>query len=255
MTEKLIAVTCSRCSKRLGIKPRLAGKTLKCTGCDSQIKTPYPGKDWLRKKCGDCGTEHDLNHEDVCETCHAAASEQLVICRKHLKTVSDHVCPSCLQEFAEQNPQPLLLPPLRPGKSTQVPALPGRADLQPCPYCGKSVKKDARRCPHCTFPVATAGPESRTAESPADLIHPTSPPLEPLLVAILSGCCIAGLGQMVLGQVAKGVLFLLAALTLGIITAGFSVFLTWPLMGIDAFMVAKKLKSGKPVTQWECFPS
>lgn len=74
-------------------------------------------------------------------------------------------------------------------------------------------------------------------------------------MGLLSGLCIAGLGQMVMGQVTKGVVFLLGAMTLGVITFGASIIVTWPAMGIDAYMVAKKLQRGEPVTEWECFPS
>jgi TM2 domain-containing membrane protein YozV len=74
-------------------------------------------------------------------------------------------------------------------------------------------------------------------------------------MGLLSGCCIAGLGQMVLGQVVKGVVFLIGAMALAAITAGLSIFATWPLMGVDAYMVARKLKSGSSVTEWESFPS
>ncbi len=74
-------------------------------------------------------------------------------------------------------------------------------------------------------------------------------------MALLSGCCIAGLGQLVLGQVVKGVVVLIAVMSLAAITAGLSIFATWPLMGIDAYLVAKKLKSGQAVTEWESFPT
>ena len=50
--------------------------------------------------------------------------------------------------------------------------------------------------------------------SQQDLIHPSNPPKDPLLMGILSGCCIAGLGQMILGQVIKGVVILLGSMVL-----------------------------------------
>jgi len=74
-------------------------------------------------------------------------------------------------------------------------------------------------------------------------------------MALLSGCCIAGLGQMIMGQVTKGVVLLIGAMALAGLTFGVSIFITWPLMGVDAYLVAKKLKSGQSVTEWECFPS
>ncbi len=86
-----------------------------------------------------------------------------------------------------------------------------------------------------------------------DLVHPSNPPKDPLLMGILSGCCIAGLGQMFLGQVIKGVVILIGSMIAAVLTAGVSILVTWPLGGIDAYLVAKKLKAGRSVGQWEFF--
>jgi hypothetical protein len=86
-------------------------------------------------------------------------------------------------------------------------------------------------------------------------VQPSSPPKDPLLMAVLSGCCIAGLGPIIVGQTTKGIVFLLANIVLAVVTAGIAALFTWPLMGIDAYLVAKKLKNGQPVTEWESFPT
>ena len=75
-----------------------------------------------------------------------------------------------------------------------------------------------------------------------------------MLMALLGGCCIAGLAQMILGQGGKGVACLIGAVLLGIVTAGASALITWPLLAIDAYMVAKKLQRGDPVGKWDLFP-
>ena len=72
-------------------------------------------------------------------------------------------------------------------------------------------------------------------------------------MGILSGCCIAGLGQMILGQVIKGVVILIGSMIAAVLTAGVSILVTWPLGGIDAYLVAKKLKDGRSVGQWDFF--
>lgn len=95
----------------------------------------------------------------------------------------------------------------------------------------------------------------RTPYAGPKLIMPDNPPKDPLMMALLSGCCIAGLGQIVLGQVAKGIALLLGNFVLAFMTVGFSAAVTWPLMGIDAYLVAKKLQKGQPVGEWEFFPS
>lgn len=84
-------------------------------------------------------------------------------------------------------------------------------------------------------------------------IQPSDPPKDPVLMGVLSGCLIAGLGQMILGQVAKGAVILLGSMVLAVVTFGVSIFATWPLGGIDAYLIAKKLKEGKCVGQWEWF--
>jgi TM2 domain-containing membrane protein YozV len=90
--------------------------------------------------------------------------------------------------------------------------------------------------------------------SPSDgLIAASDPPKDPVLMGILSGCLIVGLGQIILGQTAKGIAILLGSMALAVVTAGISIFITIPAAGVDAYLIAKKLKEGKAVGQWEFF--
>jgi len=88
-----------------------------------------------------------------------------------------------------------------------------------------------------------------------DAIKPKRSPHDPILMAALSGCCIAGLGQVIMGQTTKGVSCVLGAMVLAAVTGGASIIVTWPALGIDAYMVAKRLNSGRPVGKWEFFPA
>lgn len=123
-----------------------------------------------------------------------------------------------------------------------------------CRNCGKEVGVAAVVCLSCgaalppPFPPPVAWPMY-----PSDCVNASFPPKDPVLMAVLSGCCIAGLGQIVLGQTTKGVAILLASLVLGVLTMGVSIFITWPLGAIDAYLIAKKLREGRVVGQWECF--
>ncbi|MEI8373943.1 MAG: hypothetical protein WCJ35_14030 [Planctomycetota bacterium] len=87
---------------------------------------------------------------------------------------------------------------------------------------------------------------------PQKMIHPSNPPKDPILMALLSGCCIAWLGQIVLGQTAKGLVMLAICVTLAFIGVGF---VGWPLSAVDAYLTAKKLKEGQSVGEWEFFGS
>lgn len=128
---------------------------------------------------------------------------------------------------------------------------------KPCPMCGESIAESAVKCRFCHSMLVTS-PPVQGYSSPLvtpKLIHPPDQPRSPLLMAMLSGCCIAGLGQMVLGQVVKGVAVLIGSVVLAVVTAGISALVVWPLMGLDAYLIAKKLQTGQAVTEWESFPA
>jgi TM2 domain-containing membrane protein YozV len=71
-------------------------------------------------------------------------------------------------------------------------------------------------------------------------------------MAVLS-LLLAGLGQMVLGQVAKGVVVLLGTVVLSVLTDGVAAPLLLAVGACDAFVIAKKLKEGRAVGYWDFF--
>jgi TM2 domain-containing membrane protein YozV/ribosomal protein L40E len=121
-----------------------------------------------------------------------------------------------------------------------------------CGSCGADTNPDAVACIKCGVALKT-GALARSSAGGGDRIAASDPPKDPVLMGILSGCLITGLGQLLLGQAGKGIAFMLGSIVLGVMTFGISFVITLPFCGIDAYLIAKKLKEGKTVGQWECF--
>ena len=79
------------------------------------------------------------------------------------------------------------------------------------------------------------------------------PAAEPLLVALLSGCCFAGLGQIINGQFPKGIILLFVCGIASVCSGGMTTFPVNVLIAIDAYRIASKKKLGREVGPWEWF--
>jgi hypothetical protein len=67
---------------------------------------------------------------------------------------------------------------------------------------------------------------------------------------------IVGLGQMILGQTWKGIAILVAVAAVAVLTdvpRPLFAPICGVIFGLDAFMIATKLKQGAPVGRWEFF--
>ena len=126
-----------------------------------------------------------------------------------------------------------------------------------CPKCGTQAPDAGRFCAACGQPLNATSSERLTvgapSSSPPQLVYPRNPPLSPHLcwVNIVFG----GLAQIIHGQVAKGLVLLVAMMI---------AYATVPVVGnipiciisiIDAYMVGKTLRAGQPVQKWQWFPS
>ncbi len=74
-----------------------------------------------------------------------------------------------------------------------------------------------------------------------------------VVAVILTLLCLVGAGQMYNKQVIKGVVVLMSAIALAVITVGFSIIFTFPLAAIDAGMIASRLNKGEVVGEWQWF--
>jgi TM2 domain-containing membrane protein YozV len=126
-----------------------------------------------------------------------------------------------------------------------------------CWNCGADTNPAAVVCIRCG--VATqGGSRINTAFGNAfssEMVQPSNPPKDPALMCVLS-VLIVGLGQIILGQTAKGIVILVSAIAISVLTCGYGLALApvfWVISGLDAYRIAEKLKQGKSVGQWEFF--
>jgi len=124
------------------------------------------------------------------------------------------------------------------------------ASILTCPLCAEAVDGTTGRCRHCGG--ATSSTSSSVSAAPGFVArHPNDVP-DPVLMCVCS-VFIPGLGQIFLGQVAKGVVMFLASLIAFVLLA---ITIIGPLVwvyftGRDALLVGRMLKAGKPVGKWD----
>jgi predicted Zn finger-like uncharacterized protein len=221
----LIRAACPHCNKRFRVDDRFAGKSAKCP---------------------DCGTKFTVAAADT-----GGAESSLPDGFAQWKPAdAGATAATPLIEF-EAAPLPTPAAPLPIPHAPAAPASTG--GQKQCPMCAEMINAAAVKCRYCGTMLQTTGAIGQP-QRVAGLIYPQKIPVSPVLVALLSGCCFAGLGQMVLGQAVKGIVLLLANIVLAVVTMGISTLISFPLLGLDAYLVARKLQSGQPVTQWESFP-
>ncbi len=143
-----------------------------------------------------------------------------------------------------------------------------------CTRCGTYLNANSTFCPNCGMQHQSAPggypnqapkgfqpqpppPPPNYYNQPPQYQHQHYPPAQssgksPILMAILS-FLIVGLGQMILGQVAKGITMLICAFIIGFITFGVGALVLWLISAVDAYMIADKKQKGRYVGDWEFF--
>ena len=85
-----------------------------------------------------------------------------------------------------------------------------------------------------------------------DLVYPTQPPKDPILVLVLNLLLLGGVGYIIMGQKTKGIVAIVAWV-LGLATCGVVSGLVGIFGAIDGYLQAQQLQQGHPVGQWTFF--
>lgn len=97
-------------------------------------------------------------------------------------------------------------------------------------------------------------PPPSPASGPAggDLVHPTQPPKDPILMLVLNLLVAGCVGYFLIGQKLKGIVALVAWV-LGLGTCGIVSAIVSIVAAIDVYLQAQALQAGHPVAQWTFF--
>lgn len=132
-----------------------------------------------------------------------------------------------------------------------------------CSNCGASLentnsseqlqytKEEAKQVQHTQIDNL-AQPEQLQHTQANNLVQPEQLTVSPGLATILS-LLLIGLGQMLNGQLVKGILMLIISVLIGIMTGFLIAPFLWIFSGIDAYQCAKKLKNGQPIGKFSFF--
>jgi len=122
-----------------------------------------------------------------------------------------------------------------------------------CPHCKTQIADGLPFCSNCgkQTSVTVSPQQNQNNANRTGLIFPKNPPLSPYLAAL--NLLFPGIAQLVYGQVAKGVVLFIASIVL-LPIAGIGLIVLIAAV-VDAYMVGIYLQGGRPVGQWQFFPS
>ena len=96
-------------------------------------------------------------------------------------------------------------------------------------------------------------PTGPTGGKGGQLVLPTTPPKDPILVLVLNLLVAGGVGYIIMGQKTKGIVAIVAYVILLFVTCGAGSGLVAIVAAIDGYLQAQQLQQGKPVGQWTWF--
>ena len=97
-------------------------------------------------------------------------------------------------------------------------------------------------------PPTTGGSTGGSSE----LVYPTQPPKDPILVMILNLLALGGVGYIIMGQKTKGIVAIIAWIV-GLCSFGILSGIVAVVAAIDGYLQAQQLQAGHPVGQWTFF--
>jgi hypothetical protein len=96
-------------------------------------------------------------------------------------------------------------------------------------------------------------PSSPVPGGGGELVYPTNPPKDPVLILILNLLLFGGVGYLVMGQKMKGIVAIVVAIVGGILTCGAGALVVGAFGAVDGYLQAMQLKAGHPLGQWTFF--
>jgi hypothetical protein len=109
--------------------------------------------------------------------------------------------------------------------------------------------------PGGTYTPPPPPPPDGGAPPPAaggDLVYPTQPPQNPVLILILNLLVLGGVGYIIMGQKTKGIVAIVVWLV-GLVMCGIPSMIVCVVGAIDGYLQAMQLQAGNPVGQWTFF--
>jgi hypothetical protein len=118
-----------------------------------------------------------------------------------------------------------------------------------CTKCGHDNTSEAAFCGKCGT-VLSRSPSPDPTQRDATKVYPSNPPKSPHLAWL--NLLIPGLSQILMEQTIKGIVLLVSSVVLYVTGVGILIQIA---SIVDGYMIGAALKSGRPVGQWEFFPT
>ncbi|GEM_PF-2374839 len=127
-----------------------------------------------------------------------------------------------------------------------------------CKLCGSEISQEESHCNQCGRKLFFLGDTpyygqvSFPVPDTVEMVYPNDPPRSYFLAVILS-LMVIGMGQMYVGQLAKGAALFIVALIVSVLILPYAYIGIWGIGIIDTYRISKKLHRKHPVRQWEWF--